>query len=283
MKEEKYSYPRKIVNSIVEPIGARKRPSEAVIQKFIQQTANFDPKIVLSILYHILGEEPTVWLTKYRALIVLEALLSRNPDFSEKIKIFNNEYVTRVDSVCEGFEFTQKSHQALVKKVKVSVQKMLTGDEEDNKKNKGFDFNKMSEMMNKMEKEKVSKNGNFLAKMNKIKKKTKKNKQNGVDQNDLLGMDILGESNENNLINTTTTTTPPPPPIESTDLFDLDFGGGETSNGFSRPTNDVKQQNNTDLDFFGLDVDSSKSQKIETQKVNTVPANNSKYDDLDFL
>ena len=285
LKEEKYSYPRKIVNSIVEPIGARKRPSEGVIQKFIKQTANFDPRIVLSILFHILGEEPTVWLSKYRGLIVLEALLSRNPDFSEKMKLFNIEFLTRVESVCEGFEFSQRSHEALVKKVKLSVKKMISGDEGENKKNTGFDFNKMSEMMSKMEKEKVSKNGNFLAKMDKIKKKTKQKKQNpSPEENDLLGMDILGGSNGNNIDFMQKTKPNPQPPVESDDLFGLDFGGDENSNGFSRPTNNETKakENNGNLDLFGLNLTSSNQGKVENQPVTSVSAN-SKYDDLDFL
>ena len=182
----------------------------------------------------VLGEESTVWLSKYRSLIVLEALLSRNTDYSVKMKSFEKEFSERVRGVCNGYSFSQKSHSELVRKVKESVIKLIEGDQEDNSANKGFDFGKMNEMMSKMEKEKTSKNGNFMEKMNMIKKKSKKNKtdvQPSDDMDDLLDLNIGGNTTKPNtesgdlLMNMNSKPAP-----TNNDLFDLDFGVSSNTN-----------------------------------------------------
>lgn len=310
LKGEKYAYPRKIVNAIVEPIGARKKPSESVLQNFIKQTANFDPRIILSILYHNLVETNTVWLSKYRGLIALEALMIRNEDYKKGMKPYESLFVKEINKVGEGLEFTQRSHEQLLKKSKQAVLKLIEGDEVKTGGN-GFDFGKMNEMMSKMEKEKSNKNGNFLDKMNMIrKKKGKKELQSeNTGQSDLLlDLDFGGQTN-----NQPTANNQKKANVQSDDLFDLDFGGGGVSNnqdseGFENPlkndnfpsdlmnddiglgmTNDAKAvitgkkeiAVNQGIDLFGLDlVDNSKPAK----QTNPAPApTSSKYDDLDFL
>lgn len=290
LRNERYAYPRKIVNSIVEPIGARKRPSEGVLQSFIRQTANFDPRIVLSILFHILGESPTVWLSKYRALVATEALLSRNNDYSQAMENFRSEFVERVEMVCEGFEFSQKSHQQLVVKVKQSVAQLVRGTGEERGKTSGFDFGKMNEMMSKMDKDKSGKNGNFLEQMNSIKKKAKGKKAQKItqkDPNDLLMMDIGQESiggqlqpQSEDLLGTNANTSQPNP--QNDDLLILDFTSSnnnqQTKPKTKEPTN-AQSSNNGDLDLFDLTgpgMTNPPQPKASTEVKD-------KYDDLDFL
>jgi hypothetical protein len=284
LKGDKYAYPRKIVNSIVEPIGARKKPSESVLQNFIKQTANFDPRIILSILYHSLGEEGGVWLSKYRGLIALEALLVRNTDYKDKMVKLETEFVERVNGVCEGEQFTQRSHQQLVKKAKDSVLKLIQGSEVQANQSQGFDFGKMNEMMSKMEKEKTTKNGNFLDKMNKIKKKLKKdepeNKTDMILDLDFGNNDLLTQKPSSNVQQVK------PKETNSDNLFDLDFGvtnNNNTDEGFSNPLNNNTQPpaQNQNFDFFDLDV-TTPGQAVQQTKPQSTPAP-PKTTDYDFL
>lgn len=286
IRNERYAYPRKIVNSIVEPIGARKRPSEGVLQNFIRQTANFDPRIVLSILFHILGEEPTVWLSKFRALVATEALLSRNPDYSQAMEHLKGEFLERVEGVCEGFAFSQKSHQQLVLKIKKSVGQLVRGSEAELKQTGGFDFGKMNEMMNKIEKDKTSKNGNFLEQMNSIKKKAKNKKSQANpprDTDDLLMMDIGGgqvKQPADDLLMAGPSPSQPAPAND--DLLILDFAGvkdqGQTTRQANPPAND-KTASNDNMDLLGLTGPGGFSPPQPKAPAEA----KDKYDDLDFL
>ena len=50
------SYERKLVQEIIKPGGATKRPQETVLNNFVHSAQNLDAVVVCSILYHVLQE-----------------------------------------------------------------------------------------------------------------------------------------------------------------------------------------------------------------------------------
>lgn len=285
LSEEKYKYPKKIVQDIVEPIGARKKPSETVLQNFIKQTSNFDPRIILSILFHLLKDPLTVWLSKYRGLVALEVLLKRNTEYLNKAKELGEIFKNGVFDTCSNEEFSQKSHEQLIIKMKTSVVGLLTVDkiEEDSGSKKTFDFNKMNEMIQHSSKPKKPTNVGFMQQMNDIKKKNKKNKnENNQLQNefDLLDLSVPTTNqvdNSNNITND-----------NNTDMFsDLDFVNPvPVSNTMTANTANVTENTQTN-DLLDLDFgDSSNTTNIKTDSQNNTSNSQPSavnYDDLDFL
>lgn len=275
LKQEKYGYPKKMVQEIVEPIGARKKPSDAVMQKFVRQTSNFNPTIVLSVLYHLLEDPEVEWLSKYRSLLALERLIIKNPDYAEAAKKFGNKFQPMLENVCQDYEFEQKSHERLINKAKAAVLKLFEGstNETDSNGNKGFDFNKMSEMVKNVGKK--NKNPGFLSKMNKVKKESKKKTQNNEPQNlndefDLLDLNVTSQNN---------------PVAESSgngDLLDLGgFSEGNLIQNNSKPTNN---QSNTgfDLDLLGGGNGFQQNNKADNQNQNVMNSEGRDLFDLDF-
>jgi hypothetical protein len=288
LSEEKYKYPKKIVQDIVEPIGARKKPSDAVLQNFIKQTSNFDPRIILSILFHLLKDPLTVWLSKYRGLVALEVLLKRNNDYLNKAKELGEIFKNGVFDTCSNEEFTQKSHEQLIVKMKTSVVGLLSVDnaEEDLGSKKTFDFNKMNQMIQHSSKPKKQTNAGFMQQMNDIKKKNKKNKnenENKQLQNefDLLDLSVpqtnQAESSNNN--NTQSNTN---------DMFsELDFvNPGSVANNTAmntvNNTNNTQANNLLDLDFGDSSNTNNTMSSSQNNTSNSQPSAVN-YDDLDFL
>ena len=244
LKQEKYGYPKKMVQEIVEPIGARKKPSDAVMQKFVKQTSNFDPKIVLSVLYHLLEDPEVEWLSKYRSLLALERLIIKNPDYAEAAKKFGNKFQPMLENVCQDYEFEQKSHERLINKAKAAVLKLFesSGDDAEENGNKGFDFNKMSEMVKNVGKK--NKNPGFLSKMNKVKQESKKKTVNTGSQNLNNEFDLLD-------LNVTSGNAPVVESGGNGDLLDLGgFGGGNMNQNNSNPSGG-QPNGGFDLDLLG--------------------------------
>lgn len=261
LKHEKYGYPKKMVQEIVEPIGARKKPSDAILQKFLKQTSNFDPRIVLSVLYHLLEDPEVEWLSKYRSLLALERLMVKNPDYSQAARKLGSQYQPMLQTVFEGYQFEQKSHERLVKKANEAVLKLFEGSDTqtDETANKGFDFNKMNEMMKQVGKKK--KNPGFLSAMSKVKQKSKKNNSSSTgqklnDQMDLLDLNVGAQANSNQDTGIT----------NDQDLFGFGDFGGSNGNGNDLGVNqnvnkngnhiEMKAETNDqnggfDLDLFG--------------------------------
>ena len=261
LKHEKYGYPKKMVQEIVEPIGARKKPSDAVLQKFLKQTSNFDPRIVLSVLYHLLEDPEVEWLSKYRSLLALERLMVKNPDYCQAARKLSSQYQAMLLRVCEGYQFEQKSHERLVKKANEAVLRLFecSDSQTEETASKGFDFNKMNEMMKQVGKKK--KNPGFLSAMSKVKKKSKKNNSSSTgqklnDQMDLLDLNVGAQANntQNRGI------------ADEEDLFGFgDFGASngnvndlgvnqnvlKTGNNIGKKAETNNQTGGFDLDLFG--------------------------------
>ena len=292
LNEEKYKYPKKIVQEIVEPIGARKKPSETVLQNFIKQTSNFDPKIVLSIIYHLLKDPTIVWLSKYRGLIALETLLKKNKVYLEKAKEFGEMFKNGVYDTCSSESFSQKSHEQLIVKTKTNVVNLLNENNNDNETKKTFDFDKMNQMIQNSSKPKRTNNTNFMEEMSNIKIKSKQNKTNANNDNinnlnndfDLLD---LGVDNSQSQVSNNN---------QNTNLNDFDFdisSNNNTNINYTNNNNNQTKQNENnlfDLDFGNMannEVDVNTSNADNNNHTNASSTNNQQsnnnYDDLDFL
>ena len=264
IREERYNYPRKLVQEIVEPIGARKKPSESVLQQFVKKTSNFDPNIVLSIFYHLLGDSQTEWLSKYRAMVCLENLMTRNQVYRETMNGVKEEYIQRISNVCEGFSFAQKSHGKLIEKMKVVLLGLIQqeGKPEGSQKT-GFDFVKMNEMISQMDSKKRIKKkqgDDFLSQMNFVKSKAKKGKIQNQSL-DILDMNINPTQPISSSLN---------PTIMDDNLYN------------NKPSSSTKVSNTNQADDLMLDFTNPLTDSSSNQKTQADSSNGIDLLDLDF-
>lgn len=60
----KSSYERKLVQEIIKPGGATKKPQDSVLLNFVDSCSNLDQTVILSILYYVLLESQMEWISK---------------------------------------------------------------------------------------------------------------------------------------------------------------------------------------------------------------------------
>ena len=58
------AYERRLVQEIIKPGGATKKPQESVLNNFTSTAANMDATVILSILYYVLNEVNMEWISK---------------------------------------------------------------------------------------------------------------------------------------------------------------------------------------------------------------------------
>ena len=52
------------MQEIIKPGGATKKPQDSVLKNFVNQAANLDLTVVLSIVYYVLNEGQMEWISK---------------------------------------------------------------------------------------------------------------------------------------------------------------------------------------------------------------------------
>lgn len=58
------AYERRLVQEIIKPGGATKKPQDSVLANFSASAANLDVTLILSILYYVLNEAQMEWISK---------------------------------------------------------------------------------------------------------------------------------------------------------------------------------------------------------------------------
>lgn len=58
------AYERRLVQEIIKPGGATKKPQESVLNNFTNTAANMDATVIFSILYYVLNEANMEWISK---------------------------------------------------------------------------------------------------------------------------------------------------------------------------------------------------------------------------
>lgn len=236
-----YNFERKLVNEIISPVGATKKPQESLLSKFAQKSSSFEPYIIYSIIFHVLKNEDANWISKLRCLYCIDYLLKQKKYFE-----FLKKKMEILDCVdLESFKEVSKNSFSNMRKMMQRIRKKLDKNFEDCKA-KGFD-------MSKLEGIKKSTNQNFFENMEKLKKKDKKkdlgflgNEDEKEKDLDLLNFEFEGkngkiEVNQKNGIK------------DKEDLIDV-FGNFDVGGK-------VEEKKKDDLDIFGL------SENVEEKKI----------------
>ncbi len=58
------SYERKLVQEMVKPVGATKKPQDSMLNNFTANCANLEPIVLFSIIYYVIRDESTEWISK---------------------------------------------------------------------------------------------------------------------------------------------------------------------------------------------------------------------------
>jgi len=62
------SYERKLVQELVKPVGATKKPQDSMLNNFTANCANLEPIVLFSIIYYVIRDENTEWISKLVSL-----------------------------------------------------------------------------------------------------------------------------------------------------------------------------------------------------------------------
>lgn len=83
------SFERKLVQEIVQPYGATKRPPDSVLGTFQDKCKNLESSTIIGMLFHILQNDDAPWVSQLRALYAIESLIKIEDYF--KIMNYNKE------------------------------------------------------------------------------------------------------------------------------------------------------------------------------------------------
>ena len=60
----KSAYERKLINEMIKPGGATKKPQEVLLSNFTNSISSLDVTVILSIFYYVLRESKKEWISK---------------------------------------------------------------------------------------------------------------------------------------------------------------------------------------------------------------------------
>ena len=246
IKSEEYNFEKKLVNEIIQPVGATKKPQETLLVRFSEKSASFEPYIILSIIYYVLSDSDYNWISKLRALYCIDFLLKQKKyfDFMKK-KI---EIVNVVEE--EEFKEVKKSAWKNIKKLKKKILGKLEGNFCDGKM-KGFDMKKLEDI-------KESSNKNFFAKMENLKKKENLNflENSGKKKNDMDLLDFDFEKKNEVKIKKIEEKKKKENLVDIFDVFNIESGDKK-----NLEMKNKKNENLGNLDIFGFSENKDKVNK----------------------
>ena len=59
------NFERKLIQEMIQPGGATKKPQEGLLKTFAKNCENLEPSTIFSIMYYVLGDKSISWISKY--------------------------------------------------------------------------------------------------------------------------------------------------------------------------------------------------------------------------
>lgn len=71
------NFERKLIQEMVQPGGATKKPQESMLKNFAKNCENLEPNTIFSIMYYVLSDKKISWISKYVSLLAMLVLCGK--------------------------------------------------------------------------------------------------------------------------------------------------------------------------------------------------------------